>query len=724
MNKLRCINFILFLLWNTLGWATETTSVDEQAIDYLSAFDFSELQTVDVALDDVFDVFDGLVKKRQTKVASGVKQSLERAPSVTSLITAQDIEAMGARTLDEVLRSVPGIQMSMSSALAVMNYTVRGIRDNSALLILLDGVRLNSSRTGTKETVWLTSFPVSAIARIEIIRGPGSALYGADAFTGVINIITKTAKDIDGTEVGIRLGSNDTQDTWVLHGSQWRDFEVGLMLDFGHTDGHQRTIKSDAQTVLDSTFGTHASLAPGSYDGSATAYNARLSIAKQHWRLNAGVHKEDDLGSGAGVAQAVDPNKPGHSEVIEGDITYHNPAFTSNWGVKAQLNYWQSHTEQKWLLYPPGAFGGAYPIGMRGHPGSRETQSHFKLSATYRGWRQHLLRIGVNYAYYDMYETTEKRNFGLNPDTNTPLSPLVLYDISDTPAVYVPEVARDSRSAFIQDTWTLNSAWELTAGVRYDRYSDFGSTTNPRLGLVWEARDNLTVKLLYGQAFHAPPFESLYVHNNPIRLGNPNLKPEKIRTWELAFDYRVNNNMHLALNLFRYDIDDKITSIPTGPSESSLANATTWSGQGGEFELRWKTSTKSSLLFNYSYQHSKDAAGEALPYASKHTVYARADYLLGAHWYLDTQLNWMSDWFREPHDPRPDMNGYTTVDLTLRRKDIYGGNTNFAISVRNLFNADVRYPSPSPAIGSNAINLPNDLPGADRSYFVEFRYKF
>ncbi|WP_353570859.1 TonB-dependent receptor [Candidatus Albibeggiatoa sp. nov. BB20] len=721
MFKLNLLFFlILYLFLNTNAYATGKGN-----IAFLKNLDIEELLDVDVSLDDAFDIFDGLVSHKTTSVATGTKQYAERAPAVTTVITAQDIEAMGARSLDEILQSVPGLQVT-TNWFNIPVYTLRGISSgyNPEVLVLVNGIRVNDNFSGGKALYW-SGFPVSNISRVEVIRGPGSAVYGADAFSGVINIITKTAKEIDGTEAGVRLGSFDTQDTWILHGSEWQGFNITAMLDFAKSDGHQRIVESDAQTVFDGVFGTSASLAPGEYGSELTTYDARFDISKQHWQLRAGFHKADQMGVGTGNAQALDPTKPLNEERTNVDLTYHNPTITDNWDVKAQISYFRSHILGDYQLYPPGTFiGVAYPFGFLGHPSYTEDHTQLNLSGTYRGFNNHQIRTGVGYAYYDLLKVGHVGNFGPNPFTGNDVLPTELLNVSNTFAAYMPEVARKNQYAFIQDTWTITPSWEFTAGVRYDKYSDFGSTTNPRLGLVWEAQSDLIIKLLYGEAFRAPSFQELYNQNNPVSKGNPNLAPETIETKELVFNYRATDNLHLTLNLFHYDIKGKIVLEPLVNSEYSYANAASWKGQGGEFELRWKTSAKSSLLFNYSYQDSEDGStGATLPNAPRQAMFLRADYLLGYKWYVDTQVNWNDGWKRAFNDARPDLDGYTTVDLVLRRKDIHEGKTNLAFGIRNLFDTDVRYPSPGPDT-SGLLNVPNDIPGANRYYFMEFRYKF
>ena len=717
---------VCFSVW-LLGWAVSSSAQQEddlEVLNNLKRMSLLDLGRVEIRLDDAFDVFDGLIQAQRTTVATGANQFADRAPSVTTVITAQDIEVMGARTLEEALRAVPGLTVSYNY-FNVPVYTIRGISslNNPEVLMLINGIRVNASYTGGRGQYW-SGFPTSMIAQIEVIRGPGSAVYGADAFSGVINVITKTAENIDGTEAGVRFGNFNTQDAWVLHGSQNNGWDISAMLEFSNTDGHQQIVEADAQTALDQAFGTSASLAPGSYGSSLTYYNARFEVSKQSWRLRAGIHHGDDIGAGTGVAQALDMSEPISEKRINVDLTYRNRQFTENWDVEAQASYLHTGFAAAFNIYPPDAFGGNFPIGYIGEPTARENNSQIMLSGFYRGFKNRLIRIGAGFANYDMYETAEVKNFGTDPFTKDTINPLERVDVSDTFAEFIPEISRRNWFIFLQDVWTISPSWELTAGIRYDDYSDFGSTVNPRLGLVWEPRNGLVVKFLYGQAFRAPSFTEQFTQNNPVATGNPHVEPEEIETFEIGFDFRATENLNLALNLFRYEAEDKIGLQPRGGSEFLYTNLSDWEGQGLEFEARWKTSAKSSILFNYSYQDSEDQnTGAKLDTGPRNVIFVRGDYLIGSYWFIDTQINWTSDWFRALNDPREAVDGHTTVDLIVRRRAVRDSKTNIAVGIRNIFDEDVRYPS-LPPDPRGIISIPNDLPGADRFYFVEFRYKF
>ena len=145
-------------------------------------------------------------------IATGTQQPISRAPAVADVVTSDDIKAMGATNLDQVLETIPGIHVSVSSYRFNPIYSIRGIGSDidPQVLVLVNGIPLTQLFQGDRGI--RSSLPVANIARVEVIRGPGSAVYGADAFAGVINVITKKADDINGTEAGLRAGSFDSQD--------------------------------------------------------------------------------------------------------------------------------------------------------------------------------------------------------------------------------------------------------------------------------------------------------------------------------------------------------------------------------------------------------------------------------------------------------------------------------------------------------------------------------
>jgi outer membrane receptor protein involved in Fe transport len=693
-------------------------------LKYLTSLTLDELYEVEIKLDDVFDVFDGLVKTKPVTIATGAKQSAARAPAVTSVITAQDIEAIGATDLDEVLETVPGLHVMRNNPYRPI-YTIRGIFSeyNPEVLMLINGVSINTLYLGDRGIAW-GGMPVNAISHVEVIRGPGSAVYGADAFAGVINVVTKTASEIAGTETGGRIGTFNTREGWLVHGSTWKGIEVASSVEYRTTDGQNSQVEADAQTLYDQVFHTQKSFAPGSVNTGTENIDARIDLKKGSWQLRGGYQGRQHAGTGVGLAQALDPLGYADSRRLNADLTYARQ-LGSHWELTHQLSYLNVSYDAHYVFFPAGAFGGAYPDGYIGNPGASERHLRWDSFAFYSGFKKHLLRLGAGYYNNDQYRVTETRNFGIGP-TGQPIAPgSPLVSNTDTPYVFNREAVRNNGYLSLQDVWTLTPQWELTTGIRYDTYSDFGDTINPRIALVWQPRLDFTSKLLYGRAFRAPSFSELYSANNPVSLGNPNLKPETMHSWELALDYQAAQNVHLATNLFTYDIEDKIVFSPDPNGKTNTArNIGHWQGYGTEVEVRWKMNQWSSLLANYSYTRCTDEETQYdIGHYPHHSAYLRTDWLLFPNWYLDLQTHWIIDRHREFGDTRDPIEDYATVDLTLRYKDIRRGHWGVALSARNLFNADAREPSLGPD-SRGVINVPNDLPLAGRSYFVELRYTF
>jgi len=717
------IVFSFALLW---PFAHAAGSSEEMAtIEYLKSLDLAQLMEVEVALDDVFDVFDGLVKRRKVTVASGVEQSMARAPAVTSVITAQDIEATGAVDVDEVLATVPGLHVARDNFYNPI-YSIRGLYSltNPETLVLINGIPIKDLVSGNRGTAW-GGMPLRNIARIEIIRGPGSAVYGADAFSGVINIITKQRADIDGTEIGASFGSFNTYEAWVLHGSTWGGIDIAAAVDWRDTDGHQEIIAQDRQSELDRQTQTNASFAPGPANLGRRWIDANLDISKDHWRFRTGYQGRPHNETGAGGAQSLDPLGYLSDDRFSADVTYHNPTLTKNWELQAQLSLMdRSFASNDVRLFPPGTRqpfpnqknGVIYPEGVRQSHTLAQRYITFELDSFYRGFQNHVLRLGAGYVRQNLYKSDYRTNRGMGADGKPiPLSAGVV-DLTGTSAALIPTGERKNLHAFLQDTWAFYDNWELTAGVRFDDYSDFGNTLNPRAALVWQTTPKLTSKLLYGQAFRAPSFRELYIFNNVFR-GNSDLKPEEIETWELAFDYQASQSLNLASNLFSYRVSDKILFAPV--PNSTLLRAENYASQHGygmEFEARWKMSARSSLMMNYAYAKSASSDHDIGNYPH-HSAYLRTDWLIVPNWYLDVQANWVGLRERFILDAAlAKPSDYHTIDLTLRRKDIRAQDWNFALGVRNLFDADVREPL--------SREIPGDLPLAGRNFFVELRYQF
>lgn len=666
-------------------------------------------------------------------VATGTVQNLKNAPAIATVFTAEDIKAMGATELDQVLEAVPGMHVSRSANRLNAIYSIRGNHSlsNSQVLLMMNGVPVKDIYTGGLPPNF--RLPVANIARIEVIRGPGSALYGADAFAGVINVITKNAKELGQAVVGVRGGSFGSRDAWAQHGGAWGGWDVAFSAEMSRSDGdRERRVDADLQTTFDSALGTSASRAPGPLDTRYDVLNTHLNLSRDEWSIKLWSWRQDNAGIGPGVAQALDP--AGYQDVsrYQVDAGFQNLRLADQWGMDARLSYGYMNQQEYFNIFPAGtrlligADGNVnftapaglvdFPDGLIGKPGLVERNLALAAMTSYEGWTNQRLRIGAGVQRNEA-RTNEAKNFGPGVINGT-VSPIggALTDVTHTANKYMLDTGRTLVYALIQDEWQMRRDLALTAGLRYDHYSDFGSTLNPRFALVWETSDRLTSKLLYGQAFRAPSFVELYAVNNPAYLGSRKNVPETIKTLELAFDYQPVDTLRTALNLFGYVTKDNIEfrADPAPATTTSAQNIKGQRGHGFELEGEWRPDPAVQLRANYAWQHSElRATGQRVADAPGQRAFFDARWKFLPGWTAGAQVNRVADRKRVAGDTRDAIKDYTTVDMTLRHQFI-AQNMELAASVRNAFNADAREPSNG--------TIPGDYPLEKRSFHIELKY--
>ena len=732
MNLVRLISVLIMIVVFAFVTANPAAAQDENVQPMT---DEQKMEEVRGYFESEYQEEDYFRADRLLMTATGSMKPVYKAPSVASVITAEDIEKIGAMTLDEVLETVPGLHVIPSSWNRLNSiFSIRGIHtgENPEVLLMLNSIPITFNLTGSRPNLFNMS--VANISRIEVIRGPGSAVHGADAFAGTINIITKDGQEIDGVSTGIRAGSFDTYDVWFQHGANYGGWDVAVSLDYLTSDGdNDRIIKADLQTTLDAVLGTDASLAPGPLNTNNEILDAHLGLAKDNWTLRLWGWQQNDGGNGAGVAQILDPVGNENGDLFLSDVNYRNTELISDWDLNLRLSYMYYRQESYIKIAPDDALvpigedgnidfvnpaGMTYfPDGVIGYPKGTSNTVMMDFTSFYDGFNQHHLRFGVGFKYLDL-EAEESKNFGPGVlDGTQTEQDGTLTDVTGTPYIFIKDVDRDIWHVLFQDVWSLAKKWELTAGIRYDHYSDFGGTTNPRLALVWETRPDLTTKLLYGRAFRPPAFNENHMINNPLSLGNPDLDPETIDTVELAFDFQPVNTLRTKFNVFAYDIDGLIEHVPDeGQTTATAQNARDQEGYGFELEADWQMTRTFQLMGNVAYQHSEDkGTNDTVPYAPQWQFYLNGHWDFLPDWSLDCQYYWIGDRHREPDDPRSDIDDYSLVNLTLRRKNI-ADHWDFAVLVKNLFDEDAREPS--------QVSIPDDYPMEERSVFGEVRVHF
>ena len=255
------LNFILCLLLNLILFAAESVHA----------------QSKEAGLEEIFAIF-----TEEEIVVSALKRprTVSKSPAIMSVITARQIRQMGARTVSDILEMVPGLDITMNRN-GTREIGVRGIleEDSSKVKVLIDGHSINEPGSGGA-TFNFDDLVVVNIKRIEIIRGPGSALYGQNAFLAVINIITKDTADIDGFQLTTGGGSFDTQNYNILFGKEYKDLKISGFFDYFDTKGFSKKIEQDIIST------DPVSLTPGRSQNEKEKTDLNLKLSYKNLEIN------------------------------------------------------------------------------------------------------------------------------------------------------------------------------------------------------------------------------------------------------------------------------------------------------------------------------------------------------------------------------------------------------------------------------------------------------
>ena len=684
MSRITCILIIFFALYsNAIGY--ELAALQSETAEELLLF-FEEEELV-------------IATRRPTPV--------QKAPAIATVITAKEIRNMGARNLMDVLKMVPGMGISRNEQ-GFFLLEVRGIStvQSEKVLVMIDGHALNKNYAGSAFSYLLDYLDVNNIRQIEILRGPGSALYGNNAFVAVINIITKNAEDIEGITATVAGGSFDTQKYNLLLG---KTFENGLKIfssvDYWETNGPNIRIAKDRLS------GTPFTTAPGDADTGFNAIDVFLKASYKNLTYR-GHYLANDRGAYIGFGNALTDDNSIKFENYWHELRYSLP-ITDKFSSALKIYYDYYEQDSSLEAFPEG-FAGSYPDGMIGGPKVKDRTIGGEIQFDYDLTDTNHLLAGVVYEKMKQYDVKHITNF----DPNTAAYLGSIQDISSW-GNWNKDARRSILAAYIQDEWGIRNDLNLTAGVRYDHYSDFGDTTNPRIGLVWNFLENADLKLLYGQAFRAPNFVELYNDNNPVVMGNSALNPEEIKTYEASLGYRFSDQLRIDLNYFNNDINDLIVR-DTSTSPATYSNLGGAEIDGIELVLSGNYSDENYWKIIYSYQDPGDAdTGQRIAYVPLQRAGAGINYGLSRYIISHIDVLWTGERSRPAGDTRNPVADYTTVDLTLTLKNFYR-TLEIQAAIHNLLDEDYEDPDLS---GASQF-IPDDYPRAGTSVMLSIMYTF
>ncbi len=619
--------------------------------------------------------------------ASKSRESAASAPSVISVLTRKEIDDINPANLSELLNTIPNFNIQIRNLGEAM-FQVRGIASvHDTILLMIDGHPLND-RIFQTVTYIINSIPVDEIERIEVIRGPGSSIYGANAFYAVVNIITLKGSPNSFARVSGRAAS---EGACQVTGVGRKETETSHILAAG------TCFASDGIEVPFT-------------DRSKTAGETNFPQDREHLYVNAGkgrfgfsaLYNREKLGPYVGIAYILNDRTDRRytTSAVEGRAEFD---LADRWKLSGKVYgdsfvydcFWEYTTPP--ITPPNGTLTSAYARDYR-------VGTEWNLNVDFS--KRHRLLAGFTFDRIGLTGSRASDNL---------VDPFVL---TPTPGSWISNATENNTALYVQDNYFIKKWLQVVLGFRFDYHSYYGGSFNPRCALTGDLGSRGHFKLIYSQAFHAPSFWDLF-GNSPDQVWNPDLKPEKLKSFEGEFGYKLSKSLLLRCNFFHNEISDLIAKVIAhiGDVDKYIkTNLGKIRVDGAEVELdgnlqEGKTWFKLSAFWN----HSRNADTNAdIPWTPRLGAGLVLSHELLPRWNATLSVKCLGKMLREPGDPRPSLAPTAVVDISSHYTFSW---LTLKFAVHDLLDAGVVSPSPNG-------KLLQDYPHGGRSFRFALEYNF
>jgi outer membrane receptor protein involved in Fe transport len=611
---------IVFLFFPPLSYATSNLSTND-----IFKLSIEELATINIAS-----------KKNET---------VQQAPGIVTVITTDEIQRYGARNLRDILDRQTSLQVIGSNLFPHNRTTIRGAasthQDNTVLLTI-NGRPIRDAAGISNRTDIYSMFPIDSIKQIEIIRGPGSVLYGTTAMTGVINIITKEASEQFQGSVSLGYGSFDRKQSQFTGSKTWKDLKVFTSINAVDSSG------DDFNNITDELGTT------GTYKTGKSGGQGFLSMDYKDFKLSVLLSDmEYDSARSTFALPSTDQQFERHYINLG-----HNYNFNDDWKLSTDLQYHHLAI-----------------IGKTSLTGNGNAQSQDYLAeATLFGKLNNRLDMLVG-GTYNLREGSLLS--GLN---------------------YSSSIA----SAYTQFSYTPLDWLKLVAGIEYNKPAETSGDLSSRFSALMALNNNWSVKVLYGEAFRSPTPIERFISAAPFLVGDPSLEPEKIQTFDAQLHYQTEKGS-ISATYFHSKQDNLITRSGT---PSMFVNSGELTYDGFEMEGKYIIGKGFNFIGNMSYQTNEhDSSKDDETYAPDWMIKTGLSYESNRGYQFSLFNSFFAKSTLQNHQvatvtaANPIADGYNllTANLNMNLGSYFNNaalsNTNLSLYGDNLLDEDIFFPS-------------------------------
>ena len=601
----------------------------------------------DLSLEDLLQV--------DVSSASRFTQPIEEAPASVTVIGEEELRQRGYRNLAEALITVPGVYSSNDRS-----YTFLGVRGfnrpgdfGSRILLLTDGARRNDPLFDQAVFGHEAPIEIDWVKRLEFVAGPASAIYGSNALFGTANAVMLSGSDINGSRITLDVGTENTRRLGLVAGQRLegdRDWFIGFA-----------AYKSKGSNFY-----------YPEYDNSITDGHARGLDGEDYQKAYAKYRWENwRLAGNFSLRNKTLPTAPYETEFGKHGTRIFDENRLLELRYDGELNNdWQPSFR---------VYSGSYRFGGNWHY-STSSDNRDRASASWTGSEFHMAYTGF---------AQHKLIFGIDAQWNKRLDQQN-YDINPRNSILDINKKTHTTGLFVQDEWRFHPELLLNIGLRHDKHSDFQAITSPRTALIWQATPRFSLKAIISKAYRTPNANERFYSDANSQESNPELKPEHIKSSELAGAYRFSQNGRIGLSIYNNRMNNLIDQATAPSGLAKYMNQSTVKARGielssenswaGAYRLRgslaWQQSIQTEstafvdspkilgkLIFGLPITHGWSAAGEVLGSSERKGVSGTAS-------------------------------GYGIVNLSLSSTPV-AGLGQFALTIHNLGNR--RYADPASA---------------------------
>ena len=568
--------------------------LNKKKLALLTACVISSIANIGFAEEAAQEDLDAYVGEDYVVTATRTQLEKKEVPQSVEVITREEIQNMGAITMQDALRNANNFEIS-NVGMVGNSLSLRGGASKD-VLILLNGRRIPGEGSGGQvmtNTYLLSRLNVANVERIEIVRGPVGAIYGSEAKDGVNNIITKKS-DKASTTIGVATGTEDM--------SNYYHFDTGK--------------QGKVSAVFDANFSKNR------YITYKRASASKYTGPRQNYSLY--------------VDYEMDENNKLNLYTDYENTDQEAYYFKGSYNVPNNPPYW-----------------GAYKVDRRSmaltYDGKRANHE-FTLAANYGILKKDSASGASAIAKHSEYESWQfEAKDTVELDENNRLT---------FGAEYKKEGRTDSNvdkksgqySYFVHDEMRVGDKLLIIPAIRLDKHDEFGEYTSPSLGATYSFTDNSRLKANYGKGFRAPTVYELYgsmgMGMMSFNLGNPDLKPEKSEGYEISYEQEFDKTS-TKLTYFKNDKKDSIELDGTGFLDMKYQNIDEATAKGIEFEIKQDLSKGFTLTGNYNWLNSiNKETGERNNYSAKNTFMLKLSWVDPADtgWSVEAWNKWYSNY--------------------------------------------------------------------------------